>query len=102
MLNVEEKSKIVIEKRTENLVESIKSTNLLKALVYYLHFGKLRTKGMDNFYFNLMIHKGSYYEYTKLGRKSLVDKEKIILPDKLKEKMIEFFLRTSIPRMLKI
>lgn len=56
------------EKRTKSLINCIKGSNLLQGLVYYLHFGKLRTRATVDFNSIIVGNSNLYYAYTSLRR----------------------------------
>lgn len=66
-------------------------------LDYYLQFGNIRSRRT----LDLKIEQElPYYTYTLMRRSSKVKSKRIELSEELKHKMIEFFLKTSIPKML--
>lgn len=56
------------KKRTKCLINFIKCSNVLKGIVYYLQFGKLRTRATVDFSSIVVGNSTLYYAYTSLRR----------------------------------
>lgn len=66
-------------------------------LDYYLQFGNIRTRRTTDLEIDQNL---PYYTYTLMRRSSKMQGKRIELSEEIKHKMIEFFLKTSIPKML--
>lgn len=83
--------------KLESLRKKLKSIDSETVLVIYRQFVKIRSRQT----IELEIEQDlPYYAYTSMRRSSKVKSKRIELSDDIKRKMIEFFLKTSIPKML--
>lgn len=81
----------------ESLKKKIKFLNYETLLVIYRQFVKIRSRQT----IELEIEQDlPYYTYTSMRRSSKMKGKRIELSEEIKRKMIEFFLKTSIPKML--
>ncbi len=66
-------------------------------LDYYLQFGNIRSRQTIELEIDQEL---PYYAYTSMRRSSKMKGKRIELSEEIKRKMIDFFLKTSIPKML--